>query len=62
MVNVGSVGQPRDGNTAASYAMYDTDRAEVTIHRVPYDYWSTAEKILKAGLSARFAERLLEGQ
>jgi len=62
VINVGSVGQPRDGNTAASYAVYDSDRAEVTIHRVPYDYWSTAEKILKAGLSARFAERLLEGQ
>ena len=62
VVNVGSVGQPRDGNTAASYAVYDSDRAEVTIYRVPYDYLSAAEKILNAGLHSRFAERLLEGQ
>lgn len=62
VVNVGSVGQPRDGNIAASYALYDSDRAEVTIHRVPYDYVSAAEKILEAGLSARFAERLMEGR
>jgi len=62
VVNVGSVGQPRDGNTAASYAMYDSDKSEVTIHRVPYDYVTAAEKILNAGLSARFAERLMEGR
>lgn len=62
VVNVGSVGQPRDGNTAASYAIYDSDAAEVTIHRVSYDYVSAAEKILDAGLSARFAERLMEGR
>ncbi len=62
VVNVGSVGQPRDGNNAASYAIYDSDRVEVTIHRIPYDYVSAAEKILAAGLSARFAERLMEGR
>jgi len=62
VVNVGSVGQPRDGNNAASYAVYDSDRAEVTIHRVPYDYVTAAEKILAAGLSVRFAERLVEGR
>jgi diadenosine tetraphosphatase ApaH/serine/threonine PP2A family protein phosphatase len=62
VVNVGSVGQPRDGNNAACYALYDSDAAEVTIHRVPYDYVSAAEKILDAGLSARFAERLMEGR
>jgi predicted phosphodiesterase len=62
VINVGSVGQPRDGNNAAAYAVYDTDVAEVTIHRVAYDYVSAAEKILNAGLSTRFAERLLEGR
>jgi len=61
VINVGSVGQPRDGNTAACYALYDSDQSEVTIHRVPYDYVTAAEKILDAGLSARFAERLMEG-
>lgn len=62
VVNVGSVGQPRDGNSAASYALYDSERAEVTIHRVSYDYMSAAKRILEAGLSARFAERLKEGR
>jgi diadenosine tetraphosphatase ApaH/serine/threonine PP2A family protein phosphatase len=62
VVNVGSVGQPRDGNNAASYALYDSATAEVAIHRVPYDYVSAAEKILDAGLSARFAERLVEAR
>jgi len=62
VVNVGSVGQPRDGNNAACYALYDSAAAEVTIHRIPYDYVSAAEKILDAGLSARFAERLMEGR
>jgi len=62
VVNVGSVGQPRDGKLAASYALYDSERAEVTIHRVPYDYMSAAKKILDAGLNARFAERLKEGR
>lgn len=62
VVNVGSVGQPRDGNNAACYALYDDATAEVTIHRIPYDYMSAAEKILNAGLSARFAGRLMEGR
>ena len=62
VVNVGSVGQPRDGNNAASYAIYDSAAADVTIHRVPYDYVSAAEKILAAGLNVRFAERLMEGR
>ena len=61
VVNVGSVGQPRDGNNAASYAIYDSDAAEVTVHRVPYDFVSAAQKILDAGLNAHFAERLVEG-
>src|SRR3989344_3185977 len=42
VVNVGSVGQPRDGNNAACYALYDDATAEVTIHRIPYDYMSAA--------------------
>ena len=61
VINVGSVGQPRDGNNAASYALYDTQTAEVTIHRLPYDFMSTADKIRAAGLSERFAERLAHG-
>src|SRR5208283_2932708 len=35
---VGSAGQPRDGNPAAAYALFDDVREEITFHRVPYDY------------------------
>jgi predicted phosphodiesterase len=62
VVNVGSVGQPRDGNNAACYVIYDSDAQEVTVHRVPYDFMSAAKRILDAGLNARFAERLVEGE
>jgi len=61
VVNVGSVGQPRDGNNATGYALYDSDAATVTFFRLPYDYPSAANKIRAAGLSARFAERLAHG-
>lgn len=60
LVNVGSVGQPRDGNSAASFAVYDTEAAEVTFHRAVYDFTSTARKILAADLAPRFAERLAD--
>ena len=62
VVNVGSVGQPRDGNNAASYVLYDSDAGEVTLFRVAYDHARAAEKILAAGLNASFAERLMEGR
>jgi diadenosine tetraphosphatase ApaH/serine/threonine PP2A family protein phosphatase len=59
---LGSVGQPRDGNPAACYAMLDTARAEITTLRVPYDVEAAAAKILAAGLPARLAERLRQGR
>lgn len=62
VVNVGSVGQPRDGNNAASYVLYDSDAAEVTLYRLPYDYLSAAAKIRAAGLLDRFADRLMHGE
>jgi predicted phosphodiesterase len=61
VVNVGSVGQPRDGNNTASYAIYDDDVSEVTCFRLPYDYLAAGNKIRAAGLYHRFAERLAEG-
>lgn len=61
VVNVGSVGQPRDGNNATSYVLYDSDANTVTFFRLPYDYMSAAEKIRAAGLNPRFAERLAQG-
>lgn len=59
---VGSAGQPRDGNTAACYAVFDAVRAMLTFHRVPYDYHATAAKIRAAGLPDYLAERLERGE
>jgi len=61
VINVGSVGQPRDGNPDASYVLYDDDGHWVKIFRVQYDREKAAEKILKAGLPPVLAERLLVG-
>lgn len=61
VINVGSVGQPRDGNPDASYVIYDDEDHSVRILRVQYDREKAAEKILKAGLPPVLAERLLVG-
>ncbi len=61
IINVGSTGQPRDGDPRASYAVFDRERMEVTIRRVEYDIYSAQEKIIRAGLPARLAERLAIG-
>lgn len=61
LVNPGSVGQPRDRNTAAGYAIYDSDSRVVEFERVPYDAQLAREKILKAGLPAALGDRLLMG-
>lgn len=58
---VGAVGQPRDGNAAAAYALYDTVRAVLTSYRVAYDASETARKIVAAGLPGWLGSRLLEG-
>jgi diadenosine tetraphosphatase ApaH/serine/threonine PP2A family protein phosphatase len=59
---VGSAGQPRDGNTAACYAMADLERGTLAFHRVPYDWSRTAGKIRAAGLPERLAVRLEKGE
>jgi len=58
---VGSAGQPRDSNNAASYALADLERARLTFFRVPYDYRLAAQKIRVAGLPERLAIRLERG-
>jgi diadenosine tetraphosphatase ApaH/serine/threonine PP2A family protein phosphatase len=58
----GSTGQPRDGNPAACYAIYDDVRSELTFWRVPYDAETAGSRILDAGLPAMFAGRLLDGR
>jgi len=57
----GAVGQPRDGNPAASFLTYDTGSREVTFHRISYDYESVSQRVRDAGLPERLAERLLSG-
>ena len=61
MVNVGSVGQPRDGDARASYVIYDSDSRAVRIYRVEYDVDRAATKILDAGLPPMLADRLRRG-
>lgn len=62
LVIPGSVGQPRDGNPAACYAMFNDATNELTYYRVPYDCETTARKIIAAGLPVSFAQRLLVGR
>lgn len=57
----GSVGQPRDGNPAACYAMFDTALRTLTFHRVPYDVEAAGAKIIAAGLPPQLAHRLADG-
>ena len=59
---VGSTGQPRDGNTHACYATFDTDTAALTFWRVSYNNLKAAAKIIAAGLPSALAERLLRGE
>jgi diadenosine tetraphosphatase ApaH/serine/threonine PP2A family protein phosphatase len=61
IVNVGSVGQPRDGDPRAAYALWDVADRRVTIERVPYDVATAQQKILLAGLPRFLAERLPMG-
>jgi diadenosine tetraphosphatase ApaH/serine/threonine PP2A family protein phosphatase len=59
---LGSVGQPRDGNPAACFAMFDTGSGEITYYRVPYDVAAAANRIRENGLPHWLADRLLVGR
>lgn len=59
---LGSVGQPRDGNPAASYLMWNTGRREITYCRAPYDVEEAAARIRKIGLPTWLADRLFVGK
>lgn len=61
LVIPGSVGQPRDANNAACYAIYDDVTREVSFFRVPYDHGAAARKVIAANLPIVFAMRLIEG-
>ena len=58
---VGSVGQPRDHNPAAAYALFDSEAGRMTFHRVAYDHLAAADKIRRAGLPAALAYRVENG-
>lgn len=58
IVNVGSVGQPRDGNNNAKYVIYDSEASHLEVRFVPYDIATTVAKIKAAGLPVNHADRL----
>jgi predicted phosphodiesterase len=58
IINIGSVGQPRDGNNRAKYGILDTQRDTLDIRFIPYNFRAAAEKILSAGLPKAHARRL----
>ncbi len=60
-INVGSVGQPRDGDPRASYALYNVATRRVELRRVPYDIAAAQKKVIEAGLPERLAMRLALG-
>jgi diadenosine tetraphosphatase ApaH/serine/threonine PP2A family protein phosphatase len=62
LINPGSVGQPRDGNPAASYLVLDTDAGRAAYRRVTYDIAATQRQMLELGLPPRLAERLSYGR
>jgi len=62
IVNVGSVGQPRDGNPDASVVIFDPEQGMVQRHRIPYDIEAVQAKILESGLPEFLAQRLADGR
>jgi predicted phosphodiesterase len=62
MINPGSIGQPRDGDWRAAFAVFDSDQEIVTFFRVPYEVRLAQEKIIAAHLPARLATRLAAGR
>lgn len=62
LVNVGSVGQPRDGDWRAAYCVFDTVANLLTLRRLQYDLAAAQKSVLDAGLPARLAERLAVGR
>lgn len=61
MINPGSVGQPRDGDPRAAYALLDTETATFFPFRVEYDIAATQEQMERAGLPPRLISRLSQG-
>ena len=62
LVSVGSVGQPRDGDPSAAYAVWDVDAGTVEWCRVAYDVQEARQRIHAAGLPRLLGDRLLHGR
>ncbi|MBK7046904.1 MAG: metallophosphoesterase family protein [bacterium] len=62
LINPGSVGQPRDGDPRAAFAVYEPAAERVVFHRVEYDIEGARQDILAAGLPRLLADRLLQGR
>jgi len=62
LINVGSVGQPRDGDPRSAYCIYDTVTNDVTLRRLEYDLAGAQQAIIAAGLPHKLAERLAVGR
>ena len=62
LLNPGSVGQPRDGDPRAAFAIYDEDRRVLTMRRVAYPVAAAQKRVLDAGLPASLAHRLALGR
>jgi diadenosine tetraphosphatase ApaH/serine/threonine PP2A family protein phosphatase len=62
LINPGSIGQPRDGDPRAGFAVVDTGRRTVEFHRVPYDIASVQERMERAGLPQPLVIRLAFGK
>jgi diadenosine tetraphosphatase ApaH/serine/threonine PP2A family protein phosphatase len=62
LINVGSIGQPRDGNPMLSFGILDTDVWSFDIVRAEYDIAQTARAIIDAGLPSSLADRLFIGK
>jgi predicted phosphodiesterase len=58
IINVGSVGQPRDGNNTAKYVIWDASKKNIEVKFIPYDISAVANKIIAAGLPEEHAAKL----
>ena len=61
-INVGAVGQPRDGNPKAGYVVFDLNENTIELRRLDYDIPKAQKKIMEVGLPQRLADRLALGE
>jgi len=61
IINPGAVGQPRDGDPRASYAIYDSETKKINLYRVPYDIAATQARMVEQRLPMRLVARLSHG-